>query len=319
MTWFGDRSRRLGMAQALGPTLDVSLEPRWGRVHETYGAAPYLAAAFGVDYIGGVQGEDLATGVVASAKHLLGYGASEGGLNSANVEHGSRRIRAAFALPFEAAIQLVDLRSVMNTYSEVNGVPAAAISYELLTTLLRETMQFQGYVSSDYISFQHVVERARRRERRRGRQARASRPGWTSSFPPRGPTGSSSPRRSAKDGSPRLLLDVSATRLLTAPQSSLWASSSSPSPTRSSTWTPCDGRVASSRSRWRAHVTLLKERRHPPAGRDGRQDRRGGAARHCGGPAVPGVLLSRGRAVGVYMTQGGFNNMVGIRRLPARR
>ena len=66
--------RRLGLTQALGPVLDVSLEPRWGRVHETYGEDPYLAAAFGIAYISGLQGDDLATGVVATGKHFLGYG-----------------------------------------------------------------------------------------------------------------------------------------------------------------------------------------------------------------------------------------------------
>ena len=152
--------RRLGMTQALGPVFDVALEPRWGRVHETYGEDPYLVGAFGTAYISGLQGDDLATGVVATGKHFLGYGASEGGLNSANVEAGSRRVRDVFAFPFEAAIQLGNLRSVMNTYSEVNGVPAA-ISRELLTDLLRDTLEFEGYVSSDYISFQHVVERAK--------------------------------------------------------------------------------------------------------------------------------------------------------------
>ncbi|MBF4585690.1 glycoside hydrolase family 3 N-terminal domain-containing protein [Curtobacterium sp. VKM Ac-2887] len=152
--------RRLGLRQALGPQFDVALEPRWGRVHETYGEDPYLASAFGTAYVSGLQTDDLANGVVATGKHFLGYGASEGGLNSSNVEAGSRRVRDVFARPFEAAIHVAGLRSVMNTYSEVDGVPAA-ISYELLTTLLRDTLEFQGYVSSDYISFQHVVQRAK--------------------------------------------------------------------------------------------------------------------------------------------------------------
>jgi len=152
--------RRVGMRHALSPVLDVALDPRWGRVHETYGEDPYLCAALGVAYIRGLQGEDLSEGVIATGKHFLGYAAPVAGMNAAAFEGGARQTRDLFAFPFEAAIQLAGLRSVMNSYGEVDGIPAG-VSREVLSGLLRETLGFEGFVSSDYASLEMVVERQR--------------------------------------------------------------------------------------------------------------------------------------------------------------
>ncbi|MGQ4365572.1 glycoside hydrolase family 3 N-terminal domain-containing protein [Streptomyces sp. SAS_272] len=152
--------RRVGFRQALSPVMDVALDPRWGRVHETYGEDPYLAAALSVAYTRGLQGEDLTEGVIATAKHFLGYGLASGGINLSAYEGGARRTRDLFAYPFEAAIQLAGLRSVMNSYADVDGVPAG-ISREVLTDLLRGTLGFEGFVASDYTTLEHVVNRQR--------------------------------------------------------------------------------------------------------------------------------------------------------------
>ena len=152
--------RRLGYRQALSPVMDVALDPRWGRVHETYGEDPYLCAAFSVAYTRGLQGDDLRHGVIATAKHFLGYGLPSGGINLSAFEGGSRRTRDLFAYPFEAAIRLAGLRSVMNSYADVDGVPVG-ISREVLTDLLRGTLGFDGFVSSDYMTVEHVVTRQR--------------------------------------------------------------------------------------------------------------------------------------------------------------
>src|SRR4029453_18042439 len=151
---------RVGVRQALSPNMDVALDPRWGRVHETYGEDPYLAAAFGVAYTRGLQGDDLRTGAIATAKHFVGYSLPTGGMNLSSDEGGPRRPRDLFAYPFEAAIQLAGLGSVMNSYSDVDGVPAAA-NPEILTTLLRDTLGFTGFVSSDYMTLEHIVTRQR--------------------------------------------------------------------------------------------------------------------------------------------------------------
>ncbi|MEU9348554.1 glycoside hydrolase family 3 N-terminal domain-containing protein [Streptomyces sp. NPDC048278] len=152
--------RRVGFRQALSPVMDVALDPRWGRVHETYGEDPYLAAALSVAYTHGLQGDDLADGVIATAKHFLGYGLASGGINLSAYEGGARRTRDLFAYPFEAAIQLAGLRSVMNSYADVDGVPAG-ISQEILTDLLRGTLGFEGFVASDYTTLEHAVNRQR--------------------------------------------------------------------------------------------------------------------------------------------------------------
>lgn len=152
--------KRVGVRQALSPNMDIALDPRWGRVHETYGEDPYLSAALSVAYTKGLQGADLRDGVIATAKHFIGYGAPEGGMNLSAYEGGPRRTRDLFAFPFEAAIQLAGLASVMNSYADVDGVPAAA-SHAVLTDLLRETLGFTGFVSSDYSTIDHMVTRQR--------------------------------------------------------------------------------------------------------------------------------------------------------------
>ncbi|XVU27892.1 glycoside hydrolase family 3 N-terminal domain-containing protein [Actinoplanes sp. CA-054009] len=150
---------RVGVRHALSPNMDVALDPRWGRVHETYGEDPYLAAAFSVAYTRGLQG-NLTDGVIATGKHFVGYGLPQGGINLSATEIGPRALRDLFAYPFEAAIQLAGLRSVMNSYSDVDGVPAGA-SREVLTDLLRGTLGFDGFVTSDYTTLDHFVDRQR--------------------------------------------------------------------------------------------------------------------------------------------------------------
>jgi beta-xylosidase len=143
--------RELGIRLALSPVLDLARDARWGRVHETYGEDPLLAARFAVGFVRGLQGENFATGVAATAKHFLGYGASQAGLNHAVGTVGPRALRDEFARPFEAAIRSAGLSSVMNSYAEIDGIPVVA-NPEILTDLLRGELGFDGIVVSDYFS-----------------------------------------------------------------------------------------------------------------------------------------------------------------------
>ncbi|MDP3953120.1 glycoside hydrolase family 3 N-terminal domain-containing protein [Microbacterium sp.] len=152
--------RAAGMHQALSPVLDVARDARWGRMHETYGEDVLLASAFGVSYVRGIQGEDLRDGVIATAKHFLGYAATESGQNMAATHLGARELFDVHAAPFEAAIRLAGLQSVMNSYSEIDGQPVAT-SREVLTDLLRGRLAFEGTVVSDYRSLFYVVQRQR--------------------------------------------------------------------------------------------------------------------------------------------------------------
>ncbi|MEU8240964.1 glycoside hydrolase family 3 N-terminal domain-containing protein [Actinoplanes missouriensis] len=141
--------RSVGVVQALAPVLDIARDARWGRVHETYGEDVYLVSAFGVAFVRGLQGHDLTRGVLATAKHFLGYALTEAGQNMAVTHLGSRELYDVYATPFEAAIKIAGLGSVMNSYSEIDGVPAGA-SRAVLTDLLRGRLGFTGSVVSDY-------------------------------------------------------------------------------------------------------------------------------------------------------------------------
>jgi len=152
-----DQMLAVGARHALAPVLDITRDPRWGRVEETYGEDPYLVSRIGNAYIAGLQGDDLAEGVVATAKHFVGYGLSEGGLNWAPVRLMPRELRDAVALPFEAAIEEVGVASVMNAYHELDGVPCGA-SRELMVDLLRDTLGFDGVVVSDYFTLATLVD-----------------------------------------------------------------------------------------------------------------------------------------------------------------
>ena len=150
--------RAIGAHQGLSPVLDVCRDPRWGRTEETFGEDPYLVARMGVAFVSGLQGDELATGVVvATAKHFVGYGASEGGLNWAPAHLGQRELREVYLHPFEAVVRTAGLRSLMHAYIELDGVPAAA-DRELLTGILREQWGFIGYVVADYFAVRQLAD-----------------------------------------------------------------------------------------------------------------------------------------------------------------
>ncbi|WP_211593047.1 glycoside hydrolase family 3 N-terminal domain-containing protein [Microbispora sp. H10836] len=159
--------RAMGSHQGLSPVLDVVRDPRWGRTEETYGEDPYLVARMGVAFIRGLQGASPAEGVIATAKHFVGYGASEGGLNWAPAHLPPRLLREVYLYPFETAVREAGLQSVMAGYHELDGIPCHA-NRELLTDVLRGEWGFTGTVVSDYFavddlhSYHHFAEDKRR-------------------------------------------------------------------------------------------------------------------------------------------------------------
>jgi beta-glucosidase len=155
-TTIRQRMLATGARHSLAPVLDVTRDPRWGRVEETYGEDPYLAAVLGSAYIRGLQGDDLARGVLATGKHMVGHGMAEGGLNQAPVHLGPREMRDEQLFPFEAAVRAAGLASMMPAYCDVDGVPCHA-SHELLTTILRDEWGFDGIVASDYVGVEMLA------------------------------------------------------------------------------------------------------------------------------------------------------------------
>ncbi|MFC9919942.1 beta-xylosidase/alpha-l-arabinosidase [Agromyces binzhouensis] len=143
----GADMRSVGVHQGLAPVLDVVRDARWGRVEETIGEDPYLVATVGTAYVRGLE----TSGLVATLKHFVGYSASKAGRNLAPVSIGPRELGDVLLPPFEMAVREGGARSVMNSYSDLDGVPSAA-DRRLLTELLRETWGFDGTVVADYFA-----------------------------------------------------------------------------------------------------------------------------------------------------------------------
>jgi len=141
----GRDMRAVGVHQGLSPLLDVVRDYRWGRVEETMGEDPHLVAMLGTAYVQGLEG----AGVIATLKHFAGYSASRAGRNHAPAPIGRRELMDVVLPPFETAIAVGHARSVMNSYSDVDGVPAGVDTW-LLTDLLRDDWGFTGTVVSDY-------------------------------------------------------------------------------------------------------------------------------------------------------------------------
>jgi beta-xylosidase len=145
-----------GVHQGLSPVLDVTRDPRWGRTEETIGEDPYLVGSVGTAYVRGLQ----SAGIHATLKHFAGYSASRAARNLAPVAIGRREFADVLLVPFEMALR-DGARSVMASYTDIDGVPVSA-DCELLTGLLRDELGFDGLAVSDYyaITFlqtQHAV------------------------------------------------------------------------------------------------------------------------------------------------------------------
>ncbi len=151
----GRSMKSLGIHQGLAPVLDVISDPRWGRVDECISEDPYLVGTIGTAYVQGLQG----AGVHATLKHFIGYSASRAGRNHAPVHAGPREIADVYLPPFEMALLDGGAKSVMNSYTDVDGEPVAA-SVAYLTTLLREKLGFEGVVVADYfaVAFLEVMQ-----------------------------------------------------------------------------------------------------------------------------------------------------------------
>jgi beta-glucosidase len=147
----------LGVRAGLSPVLDLGRDARLGRIEETFGEDPVLAAAFAVAYVRGLQTTDLRAGVAATGKHFLGQGGNMGGHFPGAFSAGPREQRHVWAYPFEAAIRQADLALVMHGYHEIDGLPCA-LNAPLLRDLLRRDLGFAGLVVSDYFALKHLAE-----------------------------------------------------------------------------------------------------------------------------------------------------------------
>jgi len=153
-------ARARGVHQVLAPVVDVARDPRWGRIEETYGEDPYLAARMGVAAVRGFQGTDAVVGpsrVLATLKHMTGHGQPESGTNVGPAPYGERTLRDVFLYPFEVVIKEAGARSVMPSYNEVDGIPSHANRW-LLHDVLRGEWGFNGVIVSDWFAITQLAD-----------------------------------------------------------------------------------------------------------------------------------------------------------------
>ena len=150
-----------GAHVVLSPVVDVARDPRWGRVEETLGEDPYLAGEIGLQAVLGFQGDDDRWDegeVYATLKHMAGHGEPEGGNNIGPAHVSERTLREVFLYPFRYIVENGNVRNIMASYNEVNGIPSHANGW-MLNEVLREEWGYQGAVVSDYFAVRELHER----------------------------------------------------------------------------------------------------------------------------------------------------------------
>ncbi len=146
-----------GVNWTFAPMIDVTRDPRWGRIAESPGEDPYLASRFAESMVRGFQGDDLSAPgtILACAKHFAGYGASEAGRDYATTNIPENELRNVHLPPFRAAIDAGAL-TLMASFSDLNGVPATGNAF-LMREILRGEWGFGGFVVSDWNSVQQLT------------------------------------------------------------------------------------------------------------------------------------------------------------------
>ncbi|OAV46296.1 hypothetical protein A3850_017295 [Lewinella sp. 4G2] len=157
----GRQAASRGAHVVLTPVVDVARDPRWGRVEETLGEDPYLAAQIGLQAVLGFQGDDKKWDegeIFATLKHMAGHGEPEGGTNIGPANISERTLREVFLYPFRYIVREGNVRNIMASYNEVNGLPSHANSW-MLNDVLRGEWGYQGAVVSDYFAVRELADR----------------------------------------------------------------------------------------------------------------------------------------------------------------
>lgn len=147
----------VGIRWTFAPMLDISRDPRWGRIAESAGEDPYLTSVMGKAYTRGFQGEDLSdpSSLAACAKHLVGYGAAEGGRDYNTTSMHDQALHNIYLKPFKEVVE-EGIATVMTSFNELNGVPASANKY-IIKDILKDTWSFDGLVVSDWNSIEEMI------------------------------------------------------------------------------------------------------------------------------------------------------------------
>lgn len=147
-----------GIKWTFAPMLDMSRDPRWGRIIESAGEDPYLAEHVAKAVIGGFQGDDYSKNgkLCACAKHYVGYGASEGGRDYNRTEISEYTLRNFHLRAFKSAVE-AGVGTVMNAFNEISGQPVTSSKY-LLTDVLKDEFGFEGFIVSDWEAIKQLID-----------------------------------------------------------------------------------------------------------------------------------------------------------------
>ena len=145
-----------GIRWTFSPMVDVSRDPRWGRIAEGYGEDTYLAAQMGAATVRGYQGYDSIVQMAACVKHFVGYGVSEGGRDYNTTWIPEVQLRETYLPPFKAALDAGSL-SIMCAFNDINGVPVSANKH-LMKEILRDEWKYDGLLVSDYASSENMIK-----------------------------------------------------------------------------------------------------------------------------------------------------------------
>ena len=146
-----------GIHWTFAPMVDIARDPRWGRVMEGSGEDTYLGTQVGLARIRGFQGKGLGNldAIMACAKHFAAYGAAVGGRDYNSVDMSLRQLNETYLPPFKAAAE-AGVATFMNSFNDINGIPATANKY-ILRDLLKGKWNFRGFVVSDWGSIGEMV------------------------------------------------------------------------------------------------------------------------------------------------------------------
>jgi beta-glucosidase len=146
-----------GINWTFAPMIDISRDPRWGRIAEGFGEDVYLTSVLGVAMVEGFQGDSLADpgAIAACVKHFAGYGACESGRDYNTTSIPENELRNVYLPPFKAAID-AGAASIMTSFSDLDGVPTTGSRF-LMTEILRGEWGFDGFVVSDWGAIEQLT------------------------------------------------------------------------------------------------------------------------------------------------------------------
>ncbi|MBP6372942.1 MAG: beta-glucosidase BglX [Flavobacterium sp.] len=152
-----EEAAAVGINWTFAPMVDVARDPRWGRVMEGAGEDPYLGSQIATARVQGFQGTNFNTNksILACAKHFAGYGFAESGRDYNTVDVSESVLQNVIFPPFKAAVD-AGARTFMNSFNELNGIPATASAY-LQRDILKKDWDFKGFVVSDWGSVREML------------------------------------------------------------------------------------------------------------------------------------------------------------------